>query len=441
MVDTLADWSRSWVNDGVSRSANGKFKWHHHRRMPFVSPVSVDWPFAMDSHRKWSLISLKPVDNRFKVTVFCFGRRKKKWTFDSLGSPSYLHVEVQSEDDSRRAEQVELVDLFGNVLVSERVQVNPVHSTFYSTVRQFQPPADSFFFYIRVCLSRSVRRIFISRFLSAVRSRQQWASVSTFEFYCIVIVHSFETRGRCRFSYDADQLECLRSTSMSRSKSTALPSPMVSKRAVDLRRRLRVNHVFYPRASTMKRLFQSGCDHSELLDWISNRTWRRRILSVQRDEQKWIRNRRNQCGCVGYVLQNSRRWFRFDMKSINSLIADCAHSSLQVLVCLDQQHRVRRLSRSEYQRLSINVETRSVLVESRRAFERSHGDLWERHFTTDVTHFYRWSAHWRFDSSCARLGTSNNLMMGLSFFALRRTKVEKPPNVSPFMFKVRSIVR
>lgn len=102
----------------------------------------------MDSPRKLSLISLKLVDNRFKVVVL--REERENWTLDSLGSPSYLHVEMQNEDDHRRAEQVELIDLFGNVLVSERVQVNPIHSTFYSTVRQFQPPADSFFFYIRV---------------------------------------------------------------------------------------------------------------------------------------------------------------------------------------------------------------------------------------------------------------------------------------------------
>lgn len=216
---------------------------------------------------------------------------------------------------------------------------------------------------------------------------------------------------------------------------------MVSKWTADLRCRLRVKNVFYPRTSSIERLFQSWCDHSELFDWISDRNRRRRILSVQRDEHKWIRNRRNQCGCAGYVLQKSRRWFRFYSKRMNSLIADCAHSSLQVLVCLDQQHRVHRLSRPEYQRLSINVETRNVLVESRRTFERSHDDLWERHITVEVTHLYRQSAHWRFSSSCARLETFNNPMMGQSFSALRRTKVEKLRNVSPFMFKVRSIVR
>ena len=83
---------------------------------------------------------------------FCLSRQR---TSLSLGSPSYLHLELQSEDDSRRADRVELVDLFGNILVSERIQANPPQSTFFSTVRPFQPPADSFFFYIRVRLSLS----------------------------------------------------------------------------------------------------------------------------------------------------------------------------------------------------------------------------------------------------------------------------------------------
>ena len=53
-------------------------------------------------------------------------------------------------DDIRHAEQIELVDLFGNVLVHEPIQVNPQLPTFYSTMNKFQPPVHSSFFYIRV---------------------------------------------------------------------------------------------------------------------------------------------------------------------------------------------------------------------------------------------------------------------------------------------------
>jgi hypothetical protein len=66
------------------------------------------------------------------------------------GSLTYLTIEINSKDDVRNAEQIELIDLFGNVLVNENIQSNDLHPTFYSTLRKFQPPANSFFFYIRV---------------------------------------------------------------------------------------------------------------------------------------------------------------------------------------------------------------------------------------------------------------------------------------------------
>ena len=66
------------------------------------------------------------------------------------GSLTYLTTEINSKDDVRNAEQIELIDLFGNVLVKENIQPNDLHPTFYSTLQKFQPPANSFFFYIRV---------------------------------------------------------------------------------------------------------------------------------------------------------------------------------------------------------------------------------------------------------------------------------------------------
>ncbi|CAF2894680.1 unnamed protein product [Rotaria sp. Silwood2] len=66
------------------------------------------------------------------------------------GTLTYLTIEINNQDNVRNAEQIELIDLFGNVLNSEKLQLNHVHSTLYSTVRKFEPPVKSFFFYIRL---------------------------------------------------------------------------------------------------------------------------------------------------------------------------------------------------------------------------------------------------------------------------------------------------
>ena len=68
------------------------------------------------------------------------------------GSFNYLNIEINSRDDVRHANQIELVDLFGNVLINETMQANQIDSRFYATLRKFQPPLNTSFFYIRVCL-------------------------------------------------------------------------------------------------------------------------------------------------------------------------------------------------------------------------------------------------------------------------------------------------
>ncbi|CAF0756370.1 unnamed protein product [Rotaria sp. Silwood1] len=66
------------------------------------------------------------------------------------GTLTYLTIEINSQDNVRNAEQIELIDLFGNVLVSEKLQSNVVDSTLYSTLKKFEPPVKTFFFYIRL---------------------------------------------------------------------------------------------------------------------------------------------------------------------------------------------------------------------------------------------------------------------------------------------------
>lgn len=61
-----------------------------------------------------------------------------------------LTIEINNKDHIRSFEQIELIDLFGNVLVNEKVQSNSIHPTLYTTLRKFEPPVKSFFFYIRV---------------------------------------------------------------------------------------------------------------------------------------------------------------------------------------------------------------------------------------------------------------------------------------------------
>ena len=63
---------------------------------------------------------------------------------------THLIIEINSKKKYHNAEQIELIDLSGNVLVQETIQSNFLHSTLYATLRKFQPPVKSFFFYIRV---------------------------------------------------------------------------------------------------------------------------------------------------------------------------------------------------------------------------------------------------------------------------------------------------
>jgi hypothetical protein len=66
------------------------------------------------------------------------------------GISTYLLIEVNNKDDTHHAERIELIDLFGNVLVNEKIQSNSTNPLLYSTLRKFQPPVHTFFFYIRV---------------------------------------------------------------------------------------------------------------------------------------------------------------------------------------------------------------------------------------------------------------------------------------------------
>ncbi|UJR25150.1 hypothetical protein I4U23_006509 [Adineta vaga] len=66
------------------------------------------------------------------------------------GSLTHLTVEVNHIDDIHHGEHIELVDLFGNVLVNEPIQINQQLQTFYSTMNKFLPPIHSLFFYIRL---------------------------------------------------------------------------------------------------------------------------------------------------------------------------------------------------------------------------------------------------------------------------------------------------
>lgn len=68
-----------------------------------------------------------------------------------LGGSNYLIIEISHQDDIRHAQQIELIDLFGNILVEQKIQANINYSDIYSTLEKFQPPVSSFFFYIRVC--------------------------------------------------------------------------------------------------------------------------------------------------------------------------------------------------------------------------------------------------------------------------------------------------
>ena len=60
-------------------------------------------------------------------------------------------IEINHEDDIQHAQHIELIDLFGNILVDQKIQENINYSNIYSTLEKFQPPVSSFFFYIRVC--------------------------------------------------------------------------------------------------------------------------------------------------------------------------------------------------------------------------------------------------------------------------------------------------
>jgi len=66
------------------------------------------------------------------------------------GASTYLMIEISNKDDIRNAEKIELIDLYGNILLNEKIQSNLNYSTLYSTLEKFQPPANTFFFYIRV---------------------------------------------------------------------------------------------------------------------------------------------------------------------------------------------------------------------------------------------------------------------------------------------------
>ena len=67
-----------------------------------------------------------------------------------IGASNYLMIDISNEEDIQNAQQIELIDLFGNILVDQIIEANINHSNLYSTREKFQPPVSSFFFYIRV---------------------------------------------------------------------------------------------------------------------------------------------------------------------------------------------------------------------------------------------------------------------------------------------------
>lgn len=67
------------------------------------------------------------------------------------GVSTYLTIEIPNQDDISQAQQIELIDLYGNILVKKHIQLNNNQSNLlYSTIEKFLPPAHNFFFYIRL---------------------------------------------------------------------------------------------------------------------------------------------------------------------------------------------------------------------------------------------------------------------------------------------------
>ncbi|CAF3249265.1 unnamed protein product [Rotaria sp. Silwood2] len=70
--------------------------------------------------------------------------------FFVIGTSTYLTIEISNKDDIQNAQQTELIDLYGNILVNQKLQLNTNNSLLYSTIEKFQPPVKNFFFYIRL---------------------------------------------------------------------------------------------------------------------------------------------------------------------------------------------------------------------------------------------------------------------------------------------------
>ncbi|CAF0852080.1 unnamed protein product [Adineta ricciae] len=113
------------------------------------------------------------------------------------GSLTHLIVEVNHVDDIRDAKQIELLDLFGNVLVHEPIQVNPQLPTFYSTMNKFQPPVHSSFFYIRLTGIDSDGHRFQRLSSTALTSYVPLKPVVNVEMNSIQIPSNIPTKLRC----------------------------------------------------------------------------------------------------------------------------------------------------------------------------------------------------------------------------------------------------
>jgi len=72
--------------------------------------------------------------------------------FFVIGTSNYLTIEISNKDDIQNEKQIELIDLYGNILVKEKFQLNKNNSLLYSTIEKFQPSVKNFFFYIRVII-------------------------------------------------------------------------------------------------------------------------------------------------------------------------------------------------------------------------------------------------------------------------------------------------
>ncbi|CAF2684173.1 unnamed protein product [Rotaria sp. Silwood2] len=91
------------------------------------------------------------VDSKLlEFTISVSGANPQVTLIDPSSTSTYLTIEISNKDDIQNAQQTELIDLYGNILVNQKLQLNTNNSLLYSTIEKFQPPVKNFFFYIRL---------------------------------------------------------------------------------------------------------------------------------------------------------------------------------------------------------------------------------------------------------------------------------------------------